>query len=227
MRRLLIAAALALALPAAGESLILPVGVGGLLKADFTLALYACTSAGCVLDDASAVTVTEQANARDYLIAGLPDAEAGSGTWYELTAEPNGVPVRYAWPIQTRTPQSTSAVVSYRVPATVEIRAGDTLPAPELAVAGLAADPTGSTVTFSLWRSNGSLAIDAAAATLVDSDAQADGTWTATFAHAWSGVTTATLADGSYYGRFVVTFSGGGVMTLPPAPGRLVVRVHR
>ena len=227
MKRLISLLLAAMAPLAAAESLILPVGTTGLVKADFALVLYECTSAGCSVADSSAVTVTEQANARDYLIAALPDPEAGSGTWYELTASVDGTPVRYAYPIQTRTPQSTSAVVSYRVPATVEIAAGDTLPAPEVSVAGLAADPSGSTVTFSLWRSNGSLAIDAAPATLVDSDAQANGTWTATFQHDWTVVETAALSDGSYYGRFQVTFSGGGVMTLPPAPGRLVVRVHR
>jgi hypothetical protein len=225
MKRSLAAALLLTALPVAAESFIAPLGTPGLVKGDLALVLYDCTASGCVVGDDSAVTVTEQANGRDYLFDGLPDPVAGSGEWHEVTWEASGSPGRYAYPIQTRTPQVTSATVSYRVPATITIAAGDTLPAADVSVSGLGADPTGADVAFNLWSTQGTLVIDAAAASVVDADAQVDGTWTATFRHSWSSVETSALS-GAYYGRFTVTFSGGGVMTVPPAPGSLKVQVY-
>jgi hypothetical protein len=137
----------------------------------------------------------------------------------------DGVPFQYVWPRGTITPQSTSAVVSYSVPSIVVIAAGDTLPTADVTVSGLSSDPTAATVTFNLWAINGTLILDDVAAVLVDATAQANGTWRATFRHNWTALETSSLS-GNYYGRFTVTFAAGGVMTIPPAPNSLQVRVH-
>lgn len=213
--------------PSLAESRIIPIGVPNLTKSDFSITLYECTSSGgCSTVDSSSVAIVELANERDYLVSSLPDPVAGSGTWYELTMFPNGVLVSYVYPIQTRTPQSTSSVVSYRVPSIVTLASGDTLPNVQVTIAGLSSDPSGAAVTFNLWSvSTGAKVLDNVSATISDIDAQSDGTWTATLQHQWLVAETSNLS-GFYYGRFNITFSGGGVMTVPPAPNNLRVQVH-
>lgn len=204
-------------------------GVTGLDKLDFNLTLHECVEPVTVIGDCptiatTGVTVTEAA-AGHYFILNLPDAVAGSGTGYVLFGTADGVPFQYVWPRGTITPQSTSAVVSYSVPATAVLAAGDTLPTVNVTVSGLSSDPTAATVTFNLWAINGTLVLNNVPAVLVDATAQANGTWRATFRHNWTSAETSNLS-GNYYGRFTVTFAAGGVMTIPPAPNSLQVRVH-
>lgn len=228
MRRSLLFVALLVAPFTFAEHYWLPLGVTGLVKADLALELRECVGpvaelADCPIVSDAAVTVTEAATGH-YLVAPLPDAVAGSGTSYALLGTANGVPFSYIWPRGTITPQSTSAVVSYRIPSTVVLAAGDTLPVVEATVAGLTSDPTAATVTFDLWAVSGTKILNAVAATVSNVNAQTNGTWTATLQHAWTALETSALS-GSYYGRFNVTFAAGGTMTIPPAPNSLQVRV--
>lgn len=235
MRRSLIAAVITLLLAplVLAEHYWLPLGVTGLVKADLALELRECTGpvdalADCPTISDAAVTVTEAATGH-YLVAPLPDAVAGSLTSYVLLGTADSVPFQYVWPRGTITPQSTSSVVSYSIPAITILAAGDTLPAVDVTVSGLSSDPTGATITFNLWAINGTLILDDVPATLVDSTAQVGGTWRATFRHNWTELETSGLATTkteNYYGRFTVTFAAGGVMTIPPAPNSLQVRVH-
>lgn len=207
----------------------IPAGVPGLVKIDLGLELRECTSPVTTLADCPSVSIASitvhEALPGHYLITGMPDAPAGSGIGYSLLGSFSGTPFSYTWPRSTITPQSTSAVVSYRIPATITLASGDTLPAVEVSVAGLTSDPTGATVTFNLWSvSTGTLILDDVAATIPDIDAQSDGTWTASLRHSWSSVETSTLS-GDYYGRFVISFAAGGSMTIPPAPNSLRVKV--
>lgn len=163
------------------------------------------------------VSLVAQAGDRDYTWTGLPDAVAGSGTLYTLAWDtPGGLIYAYAWPRSTITPQSIVWAQAFAVSVQpLVLGVGDTLPVVQLTVSGLAADPTGATVTFSMGSPGVANKISGAAATLSDIDFDAtSSTWSATAEYAWSGTNTDTA--GSYRGWFSVTFSGGGVMTWPP-----------
>lgn len=229
MRRVVaVIVALSLSPPIWAEYYPVSRGVTGLVKADFNLTLHECAEpvndiGDCLSIPTTAITVTEAADGH-YFIFNLPDAVAGSGTGYVLFGTADGVPFQYVWPRGTITPQTTDANVSYSIPATAVLAAGDTLPTVSVIVSGLSSDPTGATITFNLWSINGTLTLDDVAAVLVDATAQANGTWRATFRHNWTALETSNLS-GNYYGRFTVTFAAGGVMTIPPAPNSLQVRV--
>lgn len=227
LRRAALWLTLLLALPAAGEQKIVPLPASGLVKADLGMTLYevlGCTPPLCATVDTSGVTVDEQANGRDYLIAGLPDVAAGEGLYYQLTWSYAGTLYDLSWPTGTRTPLETSAGVSYQVPEAAILAAGDTLPMPKVDLAGLPADPTGAAVLFVL-EDLGDAVVLSAAGEVVNISADTDGTWSATVRYPWAAGETSAL-DGEYTGRFRVTYSGGGVQTFPPAPGALEVRVH-
>ena len=222
-----LALTLVLAVQADGESVVVPLSGPGIVKADLDLALYEitdCIPAACPTVDISAVTVTELANGRDYLIAGLPDVTAGDGLTYELCWDDGDTRYRLSWPTSTRTPITTEAGITYQVPSAVVIAAGDTLTVPKVEVAGLPADPSGATVIFLLESLAGTTVLTGSG-DIVDLKAGSDGTWMATLRYAWEAGDTDDLS-GQYSGRFRVTYPAGGVQTVPPAPGALAVRVH-
>lgn len=225
---LLSMASLVPSLHSSAEFTSIPLGVPDLVKADFSLDLQECalpveSESDCPSISTASIVVDETSPGH-YLVSNLPDTESGSGIGYVLNGAASGVFFSYVWPRGTITPQSTSAVVSYTVPSTITLAAGDTLPVVESSVSGLTSDPSGASVVFDLWHISGTQVLDSVPATIPDIDAQVDGTWRATFRHAWLTSETDDLS-GQYYGRFTITFAGGGVMTIPPAPNSLRVQV--
>ena len=209
---------LLVASPLAAEDFIWPLGNSGIVKGDLSIQLY---EDGAPVADPG-ITITEQPNGRDYEFAALPDPAPGSSTAYVLTWEYLGVPGSYAWPLGTRTPQAVEWRQVFRPsPSVWEMGVGDTAIPGQLEVEGLASDPTGSGVTFSMRkRVGGTVVVDEAAATLADVTEVIDpvtleSTWTAVVTYDFVPADTATA--GEYRAWFTITYPGGGVMTAPPA----------
>lgn len=223
----LIALALGLtALPVAAEEFLWPAGTAGIVKGDLAMTLY---QNGAPIADPG-ITVTEQANARDYLIAGAPDAAAGSSTDFCLTWAFDGFFHAYCWPQATRTPQAVVWREDWKaIPERLEMSSGDLAIPAQLRVSGLASNPTGSEVTFSMRKSSGGAAVvDAEAATIADIDLETDPvtgeqTWAALLTYQWQAGDTDVV--GEYRGWFVVTFPGSLPLTLPPSRS-LQVRIY-
>ena len=211
-----------MALPAlAEETPVFRLGAAGVVKADLSAQLY---QDGAPIADPG-VTLVAMANDLDYRLEDLPDAVAGESTVYSLVWEYNGVGYSYAWPAQTRTPQAVVNRVAVEISRNpLELAAGATLPSAAVAVRGLSSDPTGATATFDLTQ-DGVTILDGVAASLIDVDQAADGTWSFTASHDWLTAETAGL-EGSYSGRFTVTFGSGAVIVAPPAPNSLQVVVY-
>lgn len=214
------------ALPVAAEEFIWPAGASGIVKGDLAMTLY---QDGAPIADPG-ITVAEQANGRDYLIAGAPDAAAGSSTDYCLTWAYDGFNLAYCWPQATRTPQAVVWRADWRaIPDRLEMSAGDLAIPAQLRVRGLSSDPTGSAVTFSMRKASGGVAVvNAEAATIADIDLETDPvtgeeTWTALLTYQWQDGDTDTAGD--FRGWFVVTFPGALPFTFPPSRN-LVVRIY-
>lgn len=203
-----------------------PAGVPGIVKGDLSMTLY---QDGAPIADPG-ITVTEQPNGLDYLIDGLPEAAAGSVTVYALTWYFDGHGLNYSWPTITRTPQAVAWRADWRaIPDRLELGAGDLAIPVQLRVSGLAADPTGSAVAFTMRRSSGGAAVvDAESGAISDIDAEVDPvtgeeTWTALLTYSWQDGDTD--AAGEYRGWFVVTFPGSLPLTLPPSKS-IQVRIY-
>lgn len=201
-----------------------PLGASGLAKGEVTFQLYLGDLTTEVADPG--VVLVEDAGTGWYQWTDLPDVAAGGDQYhFRWVYAVTGYSGTHTWPLETRTPQAIVNRVSVQVTQNpLEIAAGATVPSVSSTIRGLAADPTGGSVAFTLWSSAGVAVLSAVSATLSDIDQLSDGTWEATVTHDWTTVETAAL-DGVYYGRFTVTLPGGGVLIAPPAPGRLQVRV--
>lgn len=211
----------------AEESGAFPLGDTGLAKGDITFQLYQGGLSSPVADPG--ITLSESSELPGwYTWEDLPDVEAGA-TQYLLLWEyaTTGYGGHYVWPLETRTPQAIINRVSFSVTQNpLDIGAGATIPSVSTLVTGLAADPTGGSATFTLWNAaTNAVVLSAVPATLADIDQLADGTWEVSLTHDWLAAETSSLS-GSYYGRFTLTLPGGGVLIVPPAPGRLQVRVY-
>ncbi len=160
---------------------------------------------GAVISEPSGVTLTVHTGDRTYTLSGLPDVAAGSGTRFSVTFQACGSVGVYAWPQQTRTPQSVVFRGTFR-PRQAEIRRGDTLPALSLEVTGLGSDPTGSTVTFSMAEDPEDLVpiVNAGPAVLSNIDQAADGSWNTTATYNWSA--SDTTQAGRFSAWFTITF---------------------
>jgi hypothetical protein len=223
INRLLLVALLVTGPAWAEESKPFQLGEAGVVKGDLTLQLYLNSLSNPVADPGIALTE----DAGWYQWESLPDVEAGSTDQYYLVFSyaTTGAWGSYAWPSRTQTPQAVVNRVSVEIARNpLEIVAGTTLPSAELTVFGLSSNPAGAAVVFDLVDEDGAVVIDDASASVVDSDLASDGTWSATLRHDWSGGETSALS-GSYYVRFWITFSGGGIMAQPTAPNRYQVVV--
>lgn len=206
-----------------------PLGEAGLALADLSPQLLldgdAVADPGMSLVNCNADPECVNGTDRDYRIVGLPDLSAGDSGTYSLTFAHNGAGYTYYWPSRTQTPVSTVNRVSYQVTQNpLELFTGATQPSASLTISGLSADPTGSTVTFSMWTQSGTLALDGVSASVDGVEALSDGTYELTVTHDW--LVAETADSGSYYARFTVTLPGGGIMIAPPAPNRLGVRIY-
>jgi hypothetical protein len=200
-------------------------GVAGLIKADVSLLL----TLNGVEVSAAAVTLVEIGSDGDYEFRNLPDATGSDIYW--LRVEYLGQRQVYRWPVETRQPQ---AVVFRQVfkplPAVLQLGTGDTALPVQLEIEGLAADPTGSTVTFSMRKQSGGAAVidEADAGNPISVDTVTDPvtsevTYTATVSYAWTTEDTATA--GHYHGWFTLVYPGGGIMTAPPDK-RIEIRIY-
>ena len=188
-------------------------------------------------------TMTEGTTANgwtSYELAGFPDAVSSGGTFHRYSVEilaPTGNPTcAHYWP--TDPPPEARLVYNpaFDLPPGVgDLHVGDTLPWLDLAVTGLAADPTGSTVTATIYRLPSGIvtALAAEPAEVVSgsvSSYQAPPTsataWRAVFRYRWTATDTTTLGAGQYFVRFTVTLPTSTcgpdedeacVITLPPA----------
>jgi hypothetical protein len=200
-----------------------PLGATGVAKGDLTtLQLYQGDITNPVADPG--IVLAEDSGW--YQWTSLPDVEAG-GTQYLLVWEyaTTGYGGSYTWPVTTRTPQSIVNRISVQVSQNpLKIVSGATIPSASTRIKGLAADPTGSTVTFTLWTSAHVVTLSNVSATLSDIDQLADGTWEADVTHDWTIGETGALS-GWYYGKFTLTLPGGGVLIAPVESSGLQVRV--
>lgn len=236
-RKPILAALAALALlsvPVRAEQQIVTLCEPGLALGDLSVRYYVGGASAAAPGGLAVTELDGGDQTTDYLVTGLPDAAAGSSTWYRLVVEdPSGCTYPVQWPELTRTPQAIVWAPVYELaPGSADIRAGDTLPSVRLTLRGLPADATGATVTFTLYKqTNGqATAIANRAATVVSSTEVVDpitsaSTWTAVLDYAWRAADTGTTAGaGTYYGQFKVTFSaatcGTGsdacIVTAPP-----------
>jgi hypothetical protein len=224
VRRLILAVALAtLAAPAVSEQFTAPLAAPGVVKADLDPVLY--LNGAAIADPGW--TLAEAANGRDYTFDDLPDVAAGAGDRYALCWSHLGDSACYLWPQETRTPQAVRWEQRFvPTPEVIRIGTGDTAIPVQLTITGLASDPTGSAVAFSMRRSSGGAAvIDGAAATLADVDqvvdpVTAEVTWTAEVVYDFTAEDTEVA--GEYRSWFTLTFPLGGVMTAPPTRDRKV-----
>lgn len=188
-------------------------------------------------------TLTEGTTANgwtSYQVGGFPSAESVGGTFHRYSVEilaPIGNPTcAHYWP----TDQPPEARLVYNpsfdlAPGIGDLHVGDTLPWLDLSVSGLAANPTGATVTATLYRLPSGVVTALADETaevvtgsVVSYQAPPTGAtaWRAIFRYRWSALDTTTLGAGQYYARFTVTLSTSTcgpaadeacILTLPPA----------
>lgn len=157
----------------------------------------------------------------EYLVAGLPDAAAGSSTSYHVSIEDPVAQVLcpHSWPFSTRTPQAVVWNPVYQLaPGSGNVRAGDTQPDVELTLSGLPADPTGGSVTFTLYRPN--MTVPVAAARAVSSLTRSGATATVDMAaaHEYSTndrVTIAGATPATYNGTHTITVTDADSFTFP------------
>lgn len=199
-------------------------GIPGLVKANVSLLMTldgAPTSTGDV-------TLVEIGSDGDYEFRGLPDATGSQVYW--LRVEYLGQRQVYRWPVETRQPQSIVFRARFSpLPTILQVGTGDTALPAQLEIEGLASDPTGSAVTFSMRKeSGGDAVIDGSAATLVDVETVTDPvtsevTYTAIVSYQFTALNTANA--GRYHGWFTLVLPGGGIMTAPPDK-KIEVRIY-
>lgn len=182
-------------------------------------------------------TLTEVSTANGYTtytVGGFPDASEATG--YSVTVTPpagNGW-CNHAWrgTIASRLIYNPTFDLP---PGMGDLHVGDSLPWLDLTVSGLAADPTGSTVTVTLYRLPSGIATamaDEEAEVVTDSaesyhvPPSGATAWRAVLRYRWTSTDTATLGAGQYFVRFTVVLPVHNcgpdhdepcVITLPPA----------
>jgi hypothetical protein len=172
-----------------------------------------------------------------YWIAGFPDADPGATTEYSasITAA-DGTLCSHDWPSEPQAAQPLVYNPTFDVPPGSRfVAVGDLLPWFDLLVTGLASDPTGATVEFTLYDINTGEAVESitdATAEIVAGSAesytvQPSGVtaWRATLRYRWTDGDTDTAGD--YYGRWRVTFAASTCGPDEDEPCRLTLPTQR
>lgn len=182
-------------------------------------------------------TLTEVSTANGYttyVIAGFPSAS--EATTYSVTVTPSGDNgfCKHTWhgAVASRLVYNPTFDLA---PGIGDLHVGDSLPWLDLTVSGLASDPTGATVTATIYRlpSGVVTALADEPAEVVSGSVETYAApptgataYRATFRYRWAATDTTTLGAGQFFVRFTVTLPvdncGPGldepcIITLPPA----------